>query len=69
MTDEKTKEDVLKPKPWIKNRPASHLDRWAELLKDPKVKEEWEALKKEKLKELEKKGQDNAIANMYKMSE
>jgi hypothetical protein len=67
MTDEKTKEDALKPKAsWIKNRPPSHLDRWAELLKDPKVKAEWEALKKESI---EKKGQEDAITKMYKMSE
>ncbi len=64
MTDEKTKEDVLKPKTsWMKNRPPSHLDRWAELLKDPKVKAEWEALKKES------KEKANASPELHKVPE
>jgi hypothetical protein len=46
------------------------MDKWAELLKDPKIKEEWDKIQKD-LKEAEKqkKGQEDAITSMYKMSE
>lgn len=37
--------DLPKKKPWQKIE--SHLDKWAELLKDPKVRKEWDDLKKE----------------------
>lgn len=54
MTEEKTKEDkvsnTVKETGWKKNRPKSHLDAWAESLKDPKIREEWEQLKKERIK-------------------
>jgi hypothetical protein len=46
----------VKKKPWQKRE--SHLDKWAELLKDPKVRKEWEDLKKEKKDVKEKKKND-----------
>jgi hypothetical protein len=54
MTD-----SIAKKSPWRK--PESHLDRWVTLLKDPKIKEEWDNLKKEKLK--------NATTEMHQLPE